>query len=1400
MAFVNLPGGPLLASSGNDGTIRLWNPTTGKQIHKLTGHTTWVNALAFTTTPEGPLLASGDTDGTIRLWNPDTGELIHLLDGHTTWVNALAFTTTPDGPLLASGDAGGTIRLWNPDTGELIHLLDGHTTWVNALAFTTTPDGPLLASGDTDGTIRLWNPTTGKQIHELTGHAGSVPSLAFATTPDGLLLASGDAGGTIRLWNPTTGELIRKLDGHPHPVHSLAFATTPDGLLLASGGFDGTVRLWNPTTGKQIHELTGHTGSVPSLAFATTPDGLLLASGGFDGTVRLWNPTTGKQIHELTGHAGSVPSLAFATTPDGLLLASGGFDGTVRLWNPTTGKQIHELTGHADPVHSLAFATTPDGLLLASGGFDGTIRLWNPTTGELIRKLDGHPRTVHSLAFTTINGRVILASGGENITIRIWNPTTGKQIHELTGHAGPVHSLTFATTPDGPLLASGGFDGTIRLRNPTTGKQIHELTGHTGPVNSLAFTSTSEGPLLASGDADGTIRLWNPTTGKQIHELTGHAGSVHSLAFTTINGRVILASGGNDGTIRLWNPDTGKQIHELTGHTSWVLSLASITTDAQPLLASGGSNGSIVIWRIGSVAEPPEAPSPGSPPGSASSLSTLALSSHDDKATRTLLNSEIPIEQPDAGINQEVSLEGIYPKPAEGPRTDSLPSSDDESTENHHDGTILDDQPKDEIDQEDSPEDSPPDPAPPLSTHAFPSRDDELTEDLLGREILAGHLEGVLNQLVASQGGDDRTQGTVVVNIDGRWGSGKSVLAKLTADRLAETDDGKSREPGEEATEEPASDDRIAETPPLADPIVVWFNAWQQSTVGPRWWTLISQVKRQVEKERALPSRLLLRSVETFARLFRSKAQIFAGLVILAVTTFLLWSSFDTADNSTWDKVIETIGKWDQVGKVLGGIAAFAVILLALGRVLFWTSPTIGKLYLNAESKPLAEVSEILARLRRWAPRQRQRTADRLLAAWFFAVWLPGILTLISTQVSGDSTSSHSSLDGWGLLALLALSVLGVITYCSWLWSEVPTPCKPIVLVIDDLDRCSAEDTVEYLETVHTLMRAGKAPKLFTRWRTPAPFVVLVLADGRWVRTAFERQYQDFVELGDESRRLGADFIQKLFDHTVLVPELNLDQVWDFVDHVTQSSGPRQTARPVETTTATNGDSSRRDVVVATDEGPGQIGENGGGASELPATPETGETLPVPDREGDGDLYQDPSSPDPVANEPGEDTRISPFVPSQPDPLEAARVVKQEADEAEAAASIEETAERTRHLITTYHQILPANPRLIRRVVNTWGMLTALRKHVRHSEEDDTLIRAAVFFVMFPTLTDELLSNKPLISVKDILDDLEYKGPWKHPDVLKVLHTTSGEIDKANLKPEDFLEPRILARCYGRQC
>jgi len=550
------PGGKILASASADGTIRLWNVTTGRQFGEpLTGGTGEVNSVAFS--PNGRVLASGSDDRAIRLWNVATGrEIGKPLTGGTGPINSVAFS--PNGKIVAGGSADHTIRLWNVATDtETGKPLTGDTGPINSVAF--SPNGKTLASGSADHTIRLWNVATDTETGKpLTGDTGPINSVAFS--PNGKTLASGSTDHTIRLWNVATDtETGKPLTGDTGPINSVAFS--PNGKTLASGSADHTIRFWDTATGAEIGApLTGGTKAVNSVAFS--PNGQTLASGGSDYTVRLWDVATGRQIGAaLTGHTGLVNSVAFSH--NGALLASGSNDDTVRLWAVPRSRQVGgTLTG---AVKSVAFS--PNGKVLAGGSADHTIRLWNVATRtEIGKPLTGDTGPINSVAFSP-NGKT-LASGSTDHTIRLWNVATRTEIGKpLTGDTYAVVTVGFSH--NGTILASGSDDYTVRLWNVATGRQIGSpLTGDTEAVDSVAFSPSSQ--IVASGGADGSIRLWDVATELEFGTpFTGETGPVGSVAFSP-DGET-LADGSSNGTIRLWNlayaEDPVRYLCASAGHT-----------------------------------------------------------------------------------------------------------------------------------------------------------------------------------------------------------------------------------------------------------------------------------------------------------------------------------------------------------------------------------------------------------------------------------------------------------------------------------------------------------------------------------------------------------------------------------------------------------------------------------------------------------------------------------------------------------------------------------------------------------------------------------------------------------------------------------------------------------------
>ncbi|GEM_PF-5229141 len=261
------PGQPLLASTGENGSIKLWQISQNSRVRpaKVTqnqspirvwiGHSGQpINSIRFS--PTQPILASAGEDGTIKLWNID-GSLIRTLPGHTKGATSVSFH--PNGKILASAGKDGAIRLWNLQDGSLIPTLQGHNDAVNSVEF--SPNGTMLASAGADNTVKLWtlDGSLIKTLSESEDEAHQDEVLKVAFSPDGQLLASGSRDRTIKIWkitnqsrwplSLTNGKLLTTLKGHRRSVSSISFSPTNPAyphqpITLVSSSIDYTARLW----------------------------------------------------------------------------------------------------------------------------------------------------------------------------------------------------------------------------------------------------------------------------------------------------------------------------------------------------------------------------------------------------------------------------------------------------------------------------------------------------------------------------------------------------------------------------------------------------------------------------------------------------------------------------------------------------------------------------------------------------------------------------------------------------------------------------------------------------------------------------------------------------------------------------------------------------------------------------------------------------------------------------------------------------------------------------------------------------------------------------------------------------------------------------------------------------
>jgi serine/threonine protein kinase/WD40 repeat protein len=577
------PDSKVLASGGQDGTVRFWDPQNGKLLGSIAGHTSCVNDLSFSA--DGTTLATGSCDHTVKLWQMPGGELITTLEERPHEVHSVAFS--PRGRWLVTGSHDHFAHVIDVATHEVVCTLD---TLGAVVAAAWRDDETLFlavegADLQTPGRVIEWNIPEG--THRSVEH--NAENIAVSSDGKDVIAAHEDGFGLIVAVKEFS-DRNQTLRGHTNKVYGLAVA--PAEPRIASGSSDGTVRVWDWHTGRCEQVFTGHSGRIQSVAFS--PDGECLASAGFDGTVKLW-PLHSETIGAidmpciLDGHADL--RFVFAATADLRYVALPIDTFTVAIWDTQARKVVGQIEvpnrplalcfSSADPFSLYGFGRGPGEGREESRG--GKLVSVEPHTVWKCDWRDGTCTTVFSMAVHNGLSKSVLFCGGrylyrerqETKLAELYNCETGQSLWKVDSREYEDLWTHIAVSPDREILAfdlpskrnksanvgyifegqkegrrTANFRGVWAVTNganlivlgssvldPLSGRQTCRISQH---IDTSTVEFSPDARTLAIGDSSGIVWLWNVATGQLISRFDTQSGNIRALHFSS-DGRKLAA-------------------------------------------------------------------------------------------------------------------------------------------------------------------------------------------------------------------------------------------------------------------------------------------------------------------------------------------------------------------------------------------------------------------------------------------------------------------------------------------------------------------------------------------------------------------------------------------------------------------------------------------------------------------------------------------------------------------------------------------------------------------------------------------------------------------------------------------------------------------------------------------
>ena len=302
-----------ILTAGDDGTIRIWDATTGAVLRTIDAGGAVVGAAW---NADSTQILGWTDNGVVSVWDAAGAILYTMQDAQAMSINGARWNAD-ETQILAWGDSGSAYVIM-PDPGEAVNL--PHETAV--LDAEWSGDDQRIITVERSGLAHVFAVDDGTELYAMR-FDNEILGLDWGAAEDTLLTWGGRGAAVIWQVTESRQRLVeRSLD------HSRTFvvgaAWNSDETAVLSWGADETVRLWDADTGDllftgmHIDWVTGATSNA---------DETRILSWSFN-ELKLWDVTT--TTAQTFTHDNLVSGAVF--NADETRILSWSWDGTARVW------------------------------------------------------------------------------------------------------------------------------------------------------------------------------------------------------------------------------------------------------------------------------------------------------------------------------------------------------------------------------------------------------------------------------------------------------------------------------------------------------------------------------------------------------------------------------------------------------------------------------------------------------------------------------------------------------------------------------------------------------------------------------------------------------------------------------------------------------------------------------------------------------------------------------------------------------------------------------------------------------------------------------------------------------------------------------------------------------------